>query len=193
MRINTRYINSTRRTSSGKDTFHLRPPSVRSNYISICIDNISLHFRHTEFRSCVKVGVDGRPGLPVLMSRMVSVDLKQHWTMHTHWSQFVPNMSTRHPRTLSSTSSSSFRHSRRHRCVKQKTEQRYSSPENVFWLNTWTHMYIIVLCHDGKYSRPHRHQLGYIHTQISNFKLLFGLFHCLTECILTKLAPLTKR
>ena len=26
--------------------------------------------------------------------------------MHTHWSQFVPNMSTRHPRTLSSASSS---------------------------------------------------------------------------------------
>ena len=26
---------------------------------------------------------------------------------YTHWSQFVPNMSTRHPRTLSSTSSSS--------------------------------------------------------------------------------------
>ena len=26
--------------------------------------------------------------------------------MDTHWSQFVPNMSTRHPRTLSSTSSS---------------------------------------------------------------------------------------
>ena len=48
----------------------------------------------------------GRPGLPVLMSLMVSVDVKQHWTMHTHWSQFVPNMSTRHPRTLSSTSSS---------------------------------------------------------------------------------------
>ena len=32
-------------------------------------------------------------------------NVKQHWTMHTHWSQFVPNMSTRHPRTLSSTSS----------------------------------------------------------------------------------------
>ena len=30
----------------------------------------------TEFRNCVKVG--GRPGLPVLMSLMVSVDLKQH-------------------------------------------------------------------------------------------------------------------
>ena len=27
--------------------------------------------------------------------------------MHTHWSQFVPNMSTRHPRTLSSSLSSS--------------------------------------------------------------------------------------
>ena len=35
------------------------------------------------------------------------VDVKQHWTMHTHWLQFVPNMSTRHPRTLSSSSSSS--------------------------------------------------------------------------------------
>ena len=41
----------------------------------------------------------GRPGLPVLMSLMVSVDVKQHWTMLTHWSQFVPNTSTRHPRT----------------------------------------------------------------------------------------------
>ena len=48
----------------------------------------------------------GRPGLPVLMSLLVSVDVKQHWTMLTHWSQFVPNMSTRHPRTLSFTSSS---------------------------------------------------------------------------------------
>ena len=33
----------------------------------------------------------GRPGLPVLMSLTVSVDVKQQWTMHTHWSQFVPN------------------------------------------------------------------------------------------------------
>ena len=28
--------------------------------------------------------------------------------MHMHWSQFVPNMSTRHPRTLCSTSSSVY-------------------------------------------------------------------------------------
>ena len=36
----------------------------------------------------------GRPGLHVLMSLTVSVDVKQHWTMLRHWSQFVPNMST---------------------------------------------------------------------------------------------------
>ena len=36
----------------------------------------------------------GRPGLSVLMSLAVSVDVKQHWTMLLHWSQFVPNMST---------------------------------------------------------------------------------------------------
>ena len=36
----------------------------------------------------------GRPALSVLMSLTVSVDVKQHWTMLRHWSQFVPNMST---------------------------------------------------------------------------------------------------
>ena len=36
----------------------------------------------------------GRPGLPVLMSLTVSVDIKQHWTVLRHWSQFVPNVST---------------------------------------------------------------------------------------------------
>ena len=36
----------------------------------------------------------GRPGLSVLMSLTVSVDVKQHWTMLRHWSHFVPNMST---------------------------------------------------------------------------------------------------
>ena len=43
------------------------------------------------------------------MSLTVSVDVKQHWTMLRHWSQFVPNMSTQHPKTLSSTSSSDER------------------------------------------------------------------------------------
>ena len=32
----------------------------------------------------------GRPGLSVLMSLTVSVDVKQHWTMLTHWSQVCP-------------------------------------------------------------------------------------------------------
>ena len=36
----------------------------------------------------------GRPGLSVLTSLAVSVDVKQHWTVLRHWSQFVPNMST---------------------------------------------------------------------------------------------------
>jgi len=36
----------------------------------------------------------GRPGMSVLTSLMVSVDVKQHWTMLRHWSQLVPNMST---------------------------------------------------------------------------------------------------
>ena len=45
----------------------------------------------------------GRPELPVLMNLMVSVDVKQHWTMLRHWSPFV----NRHPRTWSCTSSSS--------------------------------------------------------------------------------------
>ena len=35
----------------------------------------------------------GRPGLSVLTSLMVSVDVKQYSTMLTHWSQLVPNMS----------------------------------------------------------------------------------------------------
>ena len=36
----------------------------------------------------------GRPGLSVLTSLTVSVDVKQHRTVLRHWSQFVPNVST---------------------------------------------------------------------------------------------------
>ena len=80
-----------------------RPPSVIAE--PKVLQGFSPFELRSEFRSCASRG--GRPGLPVLMSLMVSVDVKQHWTMPTHWSQFVPNMSTRHPRTLISTSSSS--------------------------------------------------------------------------------------
>ena len=35
----------------------------------------------------------GRPGLSVLTSLLVSVDVKVYWTVLRHWSQLVPNMS----------------------------------------------------------------------------------------------------
>ena len=47
-----------------------------------------------EFKSYVKVDVALLAELFVLMSLMVSVDVKQYWTVLRHWSQFVPNMST---------------------------------------------------------------------------------------------------
>ena len=34
----------------------------------------------------------GRPGLSVLTSLLVSVDVKNYWTVLRHWSQLVPNM-----------------------------------------------------------------------------------------------------
>ena len=36
----------------------------------------------------------GCPGLSVLTSLLVSVDIKLYWTMLRHWPQLVPNMST---------------------------------------------------------------------------------------------------
>ena len=36
----------------------------------------------------------GRPGLSVLTSLLVSVDVKIYYTVLRHWSQLVPNMST---------------------------------------------------------------------------------------------------
>ena len=36
----------------------------------------------------------GHPGLSVLMSLLVSMDVKLYWTMLWHWPQLVPNMST---------------------------------------------------------------------------------------------------
>ena len=45
-----------------------------------------------KFSSCVSLG--GRPGLSVLTSFLVSVDIKNYWTVLRHWSQLVPNVST---------------------------------------------------------------------------------------------------
>ena len=57
------------------------------------------------------------------MSLTVSVDVKQHWTMLMHWSQFVHNMSTWHPRTLSSTSSSANKNELIRRKLKEHSDQ----------------------------------------------------------------------
>ena len=68
----------------------------------------------TEFRSCVRV----KAAVPGSLSQWA---LQFLW----HWSQFVPNMSTQHPRTLSPTSSSS---------------------------SGWNHVFVWLVNHDG-YSR----------------------------------------
>ena len=60
------------------------------------------HFHTTETSVCLAIyrvqelceSRGGRPGLSVLTSLMVPVCVKRHRTMLTHWSQFVPNMST---------------------------------------------------------------------------------------------------
>ena len=43
---------------------------------------------------CETESQGGRPGLSVLNSLLVSVDLKNYQTVLRHWSQLVPNMST---------------------------------------------------------------------------------------------------
>ena len=62
---------------------------------------VCLHFMQQSLRYMVVRAQDrvqelcesrgGRPGYFVLTSLAVSVDIKQHWTMLRHWSQFVPN------------------------------------------------------------------------------------------------------
>ena len=61
--------------------------------------DFALQARHSAAKSIAIVqelceSRGGRPGLSVLMSLTVSVDVKQHWTVLRHWSHFVPNVST---------------------------------------------------------------------------------------------------
>ena len=51
---------------------------------------ITLHV-HIVQELCESRG--GRPGLSVLTSLLVSVDVKIYYTVLRHWSQLVPNMS----------------------------------------------------------------------------------------------------
>ena len=62
--------------------WHLRTLSITSS-------SSSLAFIVQEL--CESRG--GRPGLSVLTSLLVSVDVKIYWTVLRHWSQLVPNMS----------------------------------------------------------------------------------------------------
>ena len=93
---------------------------------------LSLHCHHHRVQELCD-SRSGRPGLSVLTSLMVSVDVKHYWTMLTHWSQLVPNTSTRHPRTWSSTSSSSsspsssssWCHHQNDSCIKMGSDESY--------------------------------------------------------------------
>ena len=86
----------------------LRQRASKQAQCKLCKGLVECHAYSRVQELCESRG--GRPGLLVLMSFMVPVDVKQHWTINTHWSQFVPNMSDRHLRTLSSTTSSSVVH-----------------------------------------------------------------------------------
>ena len=57
-----------------------------------CIKAIIIIIYHRVQELCESRG--GRPGLSILTSLTVSVDVKQHWTVLRCWSQFVPNMLT---------------------------------------------------------------------------------------------------
>ena len=65
------------------------------NSTVICIpSNFIVTYRHNSFlivqELCESRG--GRPGLSVLTSLMISVDVKQYWTMFRHWSQLIRNV-----------------------------------------------------------------------------------------------------
>ena len=71
-----------------------RPPSP---YLPNVIDKINNGSTNASWEVLVQELCEsrgGRPGISVLTSLMVSEDVKQYWTMLTHWFQLVPNMST---------------------------------------------------------------------------------------------------
>ena len=102
---NTRYINSTRGTSSNVPN----PAATRSQtlptgfiteykqrmylWLSLCTLYKFASMRderHIVQELCESLG--GRPGLSVLTILLVSVDIKNYWAMIQHQSQLVPNM-----------------------------------------------------------------------------------------------------
>ena len=65
--------------------------SCMALYTLIALDFVVVVFYKVQ-ELCESRG--GRPGLSVLTSLLVSVDVKLYRTMLRHWSQLVPNMST---------------------------------------------------------------------------------------------------
>ena len=78
----------------------------------LLIYNYILHIQYTRVQElCESRG--GCPGFSVLTSLMVSLDVKQYWTILMHWSQLVPNMSTDirgHQATQQQRYTDSYRH-----------------------------------------------------------------------------------
>ena len=79
--------------TSGAVWWHTLPPGlhcVRQGWMTaICHPFLLLQLYRVQ-ELCESRG--GRPGFSVLMSLMVSVDVKQYWIVLRHWSQFVPSM-----------------------------------------------------------------------------------------------------
>ena len=78
---------------------HLHTPfilfslSLTSLMLSMDVKQHAYFYAHSTVQElCESRG--GRPVLSVLKSLLVSVDVKQYWTLLIHWSQLVPNIST---------------------------------------------------------------------------------------------------
>ena len=68
-------------------------PSLRSRTVSVDVKHHVYLLRFVAIVQELCESRGGRPGLSVLTSLLVSVDVKIYCTVLRHWSQLVPNMS----------------------------------------------------------------------------------------------------
>ena len=73
--------------------FEVKQSSVKKERVFHTQERKMLHSHSAEIQELCE-SRSGCPGLSVLMSLLVSVDVKIYWTVLRHWSQLVPNMST---------------------------------------------------------------------------------------------------
>ena len=88
-RVPEHHVSFDMRYSMGFAKLHSRHSKKVSSFELYKLNPLSPHFIVQEL--CESWG--GRPGLSVLTSLLVSVDVKIYWTVLWHWSQLVPNMS----------------------------------------------------------------------------------------------------